>query len=76
MKELRIYKSDTALSDQYLKNCYHSTMRTLDRGCMTLIKEDFFKFGYTLLDSISSAATEEKIMARRNVLKMAKLNLL
>ena len=76
MKELRMYKSDAALSDQYLKNCYHSTMRTLDRGRMTLIKEDFFEFGYKLLDTISSTATEEKIMTRRDVLKIAKSNLL
>ena len=71
-----MYKSDTALSDQYLKNCYHSTRRTLDRGHMTLIKEDFFEFKYKLLDSISSTATEEKIMTRRDVLKIAKSNLL
>ena len=71
-----MYKSDAALSDQYLKNCYHSTMRTFDRGRMTLIKEDFFAFGYKLLDSISSTATEEKIMTRRDVLKIVKSNLL
>ena len=41
MKELRMYKSDAALSGQYLKNYYHSTTRTLDRGHMTLIKEFF-----------------------------------
>ena len=41
MQEMRMYKSEAALSDQYLKNCYHDTMRTLDRGRMTLIKEDF-----------------------------------
>ena len=76
MQEMRMYKSDAALSDQYLKNCYHDTMRTLDRGRMTLIKEEFFTFGYQLLDSISTAATEEKVMARVGVLKIAKLNLL
>ena len=76
MQEMRMYKSDAALSDQYLKNCYHDTMRTLDRGHMTLIKEEFFTFGYQLLDSISAAATEEKVMARIGVLKLAKLNLL
>ena len=42
MKELRMYKNDAALSDQYLNNCYQSTMRTLDRERMTLIKEAFF----------------------------------
>ena len=58
MKELTMYKSDAALSDQYLKNWYHSTIRSLNRGRITLSREDFFKFGYKLLDSISSAATE------------------
>ena len=76
MKKMRMYKSDAALSDLYLKNCYHSTMRTFDRGRITLMKEDFFEFGYKLLDIISSVATEEKIMARRGVLKIAKSNLL
>ena len=71
---MKMYKNEAALSDQYLKNCYHNTMRTLERGRMTLIKEEFSNFGYKLLDSISIAATVEKIMAQVNVLTIVKLN--
>jgi hypothetical protein len=33
---MRMYKSEAALSDHYLEKCYHDSIRTSDRGRMTL----------------------------------------
>jgi hypothetical protein len=65
LSAMRMYKSEAALSGHYLEKCYHDSIRTSDRGRMTLIKEEYFDFGFMLMDSLSSAVTD-------NVLRLEK----
>ena len=72
LSAMRMYKSEAALSDHYLENCYHDTMRTSDRGHMTLVREEFFEFGYMLMDNLSSSVTEGKLLSKMEVLRLEK----
>ena len=72
LSAMRMYKSEAALSDHYLERCYHDSIRTSDRGRMTLIKEEYFDFGYMLMDNLSSSLTEVKVLSKMDVLRLEK----
>ena len=71
-----MYKSEAALSDTYLEKYCDSFMRTNDRGYLTLIREEYFEFGYQLLDIISSTFTSQKLVNTENILEKQKEALL
>ena len=76
LSAMRMYRSEAALSDHYLENCYHDTIRTADRGHLTLIREEYFDFGYMLMDNISSSVTEDILLSKMDVLRLVKEALL
>ena len=72
LSSMRFYAEEALQSESYLDGCYDTYLRSLNRGRLTLVNEEYFQFGVVTMEKVAAALTQEKLRNDINVTENAK----